>query len=741
MKRAMRNRIFVAMLCGLVSVGMLPANVWAENQELVLTDETFANELEKSENEEEAPPENENEQQSSMEEANIPEDPAAVREDSPSLPERNGAEILIEDPDEFAVEDENVLLSSDKTEGTCGLEGAPVYWKFQDGVMTISGKGEMDDFCTLKDWNTGEIISENPQPWEDFLDLIEEVVIEEGVTTIGYNAFFDCCYLEKVSIASSVKTIRHNAFANCYYFSELHMGEGVETLEDCVFYGSSLTELTLPKSLRKMTNYSLLGLQLIENVYVEDGNPVFQSKDGILFTDNWKTLRMFPVNRQTAYHVPDGTTKIAAYAFEQSHITEVYFPDSVTEIGDWAFNWCGNLKIIVFPKSLKVISTGICCDNTSLVSVTIPEGVTKVQQGAFSGCTSLSEVTLPSSVKTVEDAFEKNTTVHFSGNGLYRREDGTFIDAVMINVSASEKYTKAFEVLSLVNKERTKRGLAALKMDTSLLETAMQRAYETVLYWNHTRPTGSSCFTANSLMYGENIAYGSTTAASVMNLWMNSAGHKANILGDYKTIGIGCVYHNGTYYWVQCFGIDSSSVAKSSSYKDRSFSRTVAVLKDPKYYSASFKISRNSLNVGDKATVTVYWNGSQLKNSGAVIKSSDTSVCKVSGGTIRAVSPGTTVIKVYFPGYEEKAFKKKVTVKGTQIKVLYNANGGTVKSKYKTVTYGKTYGTLASPVRSGYVFDGWYTKKNGGTKITSSSKVTVKTNQTLYAHWKKVKIK
>ena len=72
-------------------------------------------------------------------------------------------------------------------------------------------------------------------------------------------------------------------------------------------------------------------------------------------------------------------------------------------------------------------------------------------------------------------------------------------------------------------------------------------------------------------------------------------------------------------------------------------------------------------------------------------------------------------------------------------KVTFNKNGGSTLSKTsKTVTSGKTYGTLPTAGRKNYTFKGWYTKKSGGTKITASTKVTLTANTTLYAQWSKV---
>jgi len=120
----------------------------------------------------------------------------------------------------------------------------------------------------------------------------------------------------------------------------------------------------------------------------------------------------------------------------------------------------------------------------------------------------------------------------------------------------------AWEVLDIVNNERTENGLAPLTMDKGLMDAAEIRANEIVSLFSHTRPDGTSCFTVLTSDYqygssGENIAAGQQSAADVMNSWMNSPGHRANILkGDFQSIGIACVYVPESvyrYHWVQLF--------------------------------------------------------------------------------------------------------------------------------------------------------------------------------------------
>ena len=119
---------------------------------------------------------------------------------------------------------------------------------------------------------------------------------------------------------------------------------------------------------------------------------------------------------------------------------------------------------------------------------------------------------------------------------------------------------EAADVLAIVNRERASAGLTSLTMTAQLNKLAEIRAKEIVKLFSHTRPNGTSCFTVfkeNGVAYryaGENIAYGQTSAASVMNAWMGSSGHRANILGkNFGKIGIACYIANGRKYWVQIF--------------------------------------------------------------------------------------------------------------------------------------------------------------------------------------------
>ena len=136
-------------------------------------------------------------------------------------------------------------------------------------------------------------------------------------------------------------------------------------------------------------------------------------------------------------------------------------------------------------------------------------------------------------------------------------------EKVSVTLDGVENYTMANEVLAIMNAERAAEGLAPLTADPVLTEYAMQRAAEVNMFFSHTRPDGTDCFTVygDEYRYGakaENIAFGQRNAQEVMDSWMNSPGHRANILdGNLSSVGIGCFYQrDGSIAWVQLFHSD-----------------------------------------------------------------------------------------------------------------------------------------------------------------------------------------
>ena len=134
------------------------------------------------------------------------------------------------------------------------------------------------------------------------------------------------------------------------------------------------------------------------------------------------------------------------------------------------------------------------------------------------------------------------------------------VDSTFAPRSLVSRNSYVQQVVNLVNEERAKEGLAPLTLDTKVSAAAQVRAREIVTSFSHTRPDGTSFATAlkeQNISYrraGENIAWGQKSPEAVMDAWMNSSGHRANIMNpNFTTIGIGYCQVNGVNYWCQLF--------------------------------------------------------------------------------------------------------------------------------------------------------------------------------------------
>ena len=215
-----------------------------------------------------------------------------------------------------------------------------------------------------------------------------------------------------------------------------------------------------------------------------------------------------------------------------------------------------------------------------------------------------------------------------------------------VTVRGQSLYSEAFEVLALVNRRRAENNLSALTMDKQLLDAAMTRAAECAVYYSHTRPTGLSCFSIIGTMHAENIAAGQYDASSVMTDWMNSTGHRTNILAScHESIGIGCFRYNNRNYWVQVFG---DGVAESISQPSDQ-TRTYHVETASDYVQVGFGSDQKEINVGDTLQLQVYaesdTNHIAISASAYRWSSKNTAVARVdSQGKVTAVAKGITTI-------------------------------------------------------------------------------------------------
>ncbi|MBR3497614.1 MAG: hypothetical protein IKO05_01315 [Selenomonadaceae bacterium] len=216
-----------------------------------------------------------------------------------------------------------------------------------------------------------------------------------------------------------------------------------------------------------------------------------------------------------------------------------------------------------------------------------------------------------------------------SGNDVIWTDDKGYFNLTLKGSSDAADYYEGdaheyiWDVLRITNQEREVQGLEALTLSQGLSDGAAIRSVEIIDKYAHERPDGTSCFTAVKKDYngmGENIYSSPTFPEAAMEGWMNSPGHRANILRSYFTkIGVGYTYDADSqwkHHWVQMFGGDLYSPDTIS---------TAEIL------NTSMTVKRGSLPEEETSTLnTVLGNGnSSVKRGGTY------SIAKNFSGTIR----------------------------------------------------------------------------------------------------------
>ena len=279
---------------------------------------------------------------------------------------------------------------------------------------------------------------------------LTRITIPDSLTGIGARAFANCTSLTSITIPDSVTTIGGDhfgggAFANCTNLTSVTIGNSVTSLGDWAFAAcSSLTRVTIPNSVIRVGNHVFHSCASLTNLTIGNGvtsigdgaiasctsltaitvdalNSAYSSVDGVLFNRSQTTLIQCPEGKAGSYAMPDSVTNIGGDAFDFcTSLTSVTIPNSVTNIGIAAFQYCYNLNSITIGNSVTSIGVQAFYNCTSLTHVTIPDGVTSIGYAAFVLCTSLTNVTILSSGTKLGDyAFQHCTSltgVHFQGN-------------------------------------------------------------------------------------------------------------------------------------------------------------------------------------------------------------------------------------------------------------------------------------------------------------------------------------
>lgn len=204
--------------------------------------------------------------------------------------------------------------------------------------------------------------------WRD----LKEVVIEEGVTEIGVDAFSVCTSLETVTLPESLQKIGEKAFSYCTSLKTINIPASVNVIgPKAFFFCKSLTSIDIPEGVTEIS-YATFG-----------------------YAENLTTV-----------NIPASVTRIGDFAFQNCGFTSMDVPATVKELGEGAFSTCRSLENVTVPAETVSKKAFYYCD--ALKSVTLTDDVKTIGEEAFRHCTSLESIEIPSSVTELGTCAFKN---------------------------------------------------------------------------------------------------------------------------------------------------------------------------------------------------------------------------------------------------------------------------------------------------------------------------------------------
>lgn len=272
-------------------------------------------------------------------------------------------------------------LAAGTSSGKCGEN---LTWTLDSaGTLTISGTGSMDDFYI----ENGDPTS----PWYGQRERIKKVVVNNGVTSVGLLAFYNCMNITSVSLPDSVKSIGTSAFSNCSKLTGICIPDGVTGISDRAFAAcDALKSVSIPNSVTSIGQCAFNCCYALEDIKLPSGLTYIGpnaftnciSLSSISIPGSVKTIDYGAFAWCTglkSVSISDGVESIGSQAFFHCEmLSYVKLSDSVTNLGSAAFMGCANLSSISLPKGLKSISNNTFADCSSLTCIGIPESVESI---------------------------------------------------------------------------------------------------------------------------------------------------------------------------------------------------------------------------------------------------------------------------------------------------------------------------------------------------------------------------
>lgn len=200
---------------------------------------------------------------------------------------------------------------------------------------------------------------------------LSAIVVPKSVTRIGDHAFFQCIQLSSISLPVSVTEIGRYAFYGCSELTSFTLPWALTKIGERAFeYCWGLTYIFIPETVTEIGDAPFANCNNLIEIYVSETNQNYTSNDGVLFSKDMSKILEFPGGKGGEYVIPETVTEIGDYAFYWcTDVTSISFTPILSKIGDYAFNYCMGLTSIYLPASLTGIGENAFFGCRNLTSV------------------------------------------------------------------------------------------------------------------------------------------------------------------------------------------------------------------------------------------------------------------------------------------------------------------------------------------------------------------------------------
>ncbi len=328
--------------------------------------------------------------------------------------------------------------------------GDNIIWSLNTstGLLEINGNGKMYDYDVL----------DNKAPWISYRKYIEDVIVSEGITSIGNYAFADCNKMVELSLPSTLKTIGAGSFQVCSSLTQVKLPEGLKNIGANAFWScSKLKKLEIPSTLTAFSFSSINHTSSLDEIVFPNGcnfmhvsanamgiKCIDDVTEGPVYFGNLLYEYRGEMPENTIFTVRNNTRIIRGSSFkDQTGLKEIIIPDSVWYVGidafagtAWydnqpdglvmagkvAYDYKGTMdinEVVALPEGTTGISPRAFKNDDLLVQLGIPSTLKVIGQESFYFTNRLTDISLPSDFKVID----------------YRAFDGAYIENIMLPAS------------------------------------------------------------------------------------------------------------------------------------------------------------------------------------------------------------------------------------------------------------------------------------------------------------------